>query len=70
MRLAKLIQEILNVNEEARRIWEKEPTVHIHPDGDKRGIRFAGHEDVTTVEIIALAPLRAAEFRVVFVIPC
>jgi transcriptional regulator with XRE-family HTH domain len=69
-RLAKLIEEILAVNDEARRLWEKKPTVYVHPDGDRRGVRLPNQEDVITVEIVALAPLRASEFRVVLLIPC
>jgi transcriptional regulator with XRE-family HTH domain len=69
MRLARLIREILAVSEEAHRLWVKEPTVHVHPDGDRRGLRLPGREEVITVEIIALAPLRASEFRFVLLIP-
>jgi DNA-binding CsgD family transcriptional regulator len=69
IRLAKLIREILTVNDEARQLWVNEPTVYVHPDGDRRGLRLPDREEVITVEIVALAPLRANEFRFVLLIP-
>jgi len=69
MRLAQLIREILTVNVEARRMWENEPAVYVHPDGDRRGLRLPDRQEVITVEIVALAPLRANEFRLVLLIP-
>lgn len=67
-RLAELVQEILSVNDEARQLWENQPTVYVHPDGDRRGLRLPDREEVIVVEIVALAPLRASEFRLVMLI--
>ena len=70
VRLANLIQEILSVNEDARRMWESEPAVYVHPDGDRRKFYLPYHQEVITVEIVALAPLRATNVRVMMLIPC
>jgi hypothetical protein len=70
VRLANLIQEILSANEDARRMWESEPAVYVHPDGDRRKFYLPYHQEVITVEIVALAPLRATNVRVMILIPC
>lgn len=69
-RLASLIQEILNVSEDARRMWESDPSVYTHPDGDRRKFYLPYHQEVITVEIVALAPLRANSVRVMMLVPC
>jgi transcriptional regulator with XRE-family HTH domain len=70
MRLANLIREILRVNPDARRLWEGEPTVYVHPDGDRRKFYLPYHQEVITVEIVAMAPLRAANYRLMMLVPC
>jgi len=69
MRLANLIREILRVNPDARRLWESEPTVYVHPDGDRRRLHLPYHDDVIGVEIVALGPLRATNVRLMMLIP-
>lgn len=70
MRLANLIREILRVNKHARHLWESEPTVYVHPDGDKRKFYLPYHQEVVEVELVALAPLRATNFRLMMLVPC
>lgn len=70
MRLADLIQEILDVSEDARRLWESAPAVYAHPDGDRRNFYLPYHQEVITIEIVALAPLRATNVRMMMLIPC
>lgn len=70
MRLANLIREILRINPDARRLWEGEPTVYVHPDGDRRKFYLPYHQEVISVEIVALAPLRAANYRLMMLVPC
>jgi transcriptional regulator with XRE-family HTH domain len=68
-RLANLVEEILRVNDDAKRMWESEPAVYVHPDGDRRQFYLPYHQEVITVEIVALAPLRATNVRVMMLIP-
>lgn len=68
-RLAELIREILDVNEDARALWEKNPSIYVHPDGDHRKMHVPNHDGLVTVEIVALSPLRDTNFRLVFLVP-
>ncbi|GAB1639657.1 helix-turn-helix transcriptional regulator [Krasilnikovia sp. MM14-A1259] len=69
MRLANLIREICRVNPDARRLWEHETTVYVHPDGDHRRLHLPYHHQVKDIEIVALAPLRAANVRLMMLPP-
>jgi transcriptional regulator with XRE-family HTH domain len=68
MRLAQLIREILQ-DEYARRLWEKESMVYVHPDGDRRKLHLPYHHEVIDIELVALAPLRAANVRLMMLLP-
>jgi transcriptional regulator with XRE-family HTH domain len=71
-RLAHLIEESLSVNDHARHLWENEPTVDVHPDGDRRRLhlpRGRGVREVEEVEIVALRPMRADDLRLVMLVP-
>jgi transcriptional regulator with XRE-family HTH domain len=69
MRLGQLIREILEVNPDARRLWEHESMVYVHPDGDRRKLHLPYHHEVIDIELIALAPLRAADVRLMMLMP-
>jgi transcriptional regulator with XRE-family HTH domain len=67
-RLTRLIQEILQ-SDDARRMWASEPAIYVHPDGDRRGIYLPYRQELITVEIVALAPLRAPNIRLMMLVP-
>jgi transcriptional regulator with XRE-family HTH domain len=67
-RLEAVIQEALH-NEYARHLWEAEPSVHVHPDGDRRWLHLPYEDQQTQVEIVALTPMRNEEIRLVILIP-
>ena len=62
-RLASLIEEILASNEDARRLWETEPMAYVHPDGDRRQLHLPHHRGIKSIELVAMAPLRAPNVR-------
>jgi transcriptional regulator with XRE-family HTH domain len=68
-RLSRLIQEVLARNEFARHLWEGQPKVYLHPDGDRRKLHLPYLHGVVEIEIVALEPLRASGVRVMNLIP-
>lgn len=64
-RLKALIAEILRVNRYARDLWEHQATVYVHPDGDRRKLYVAPDDTLLSIEIVALAPLRAPKIRLI-----
>lgn len=68
-RLNRLISEILDTSPVARRLWEEQSLVRVHPDGDHRRLHLPYHQKVVEVELVALAPLRAADVRLMMLIP-
>jgi transcriptional regulator with XRE-family HTH domain len=69
MRLATLITEILNRNAFARGLWQHQPKVYLHPDGDRRRLHLPYFQRVIEIEIVALEPMRAAGVRVMSLVP-
>jgi hypothetical protein len=69
MRLARLIREILDVNSFARDLWARDPKVYVHPDGDRRKLHLPFLDGIRDVELVALAPLRAPEVRLMMLMP-
>jgi transcriptional regulator with XRE-family HTH domain len=69
MRLGSLIQEILARNDFARNLWENQPKVYVHPDGDRRKLHLPYLQGVVDIEIVALEPMRAAGVRVMNLVP-
>jgi transcriptional regulator with XRE-family HTH domain len=69
MRLANLIREIIGANDDARRLWDSDPMVYVHPDGDRRELHLPYHREVKRIELIALAPLRAPNVRLMMLLP-
>jgi hypothetical protein len=67
-RLTEIITEILDHNQDARRLWDR-PITYVHPDGDHRSLYLPRHEEVKPVELIALEPLRAPGHRVMMLLP-
>ncbi len=68
-RLADLIHESLQVNQFARELWDKDPKVYVHPDGDRRRLNLPWEQGVREIEIVALTPMRADDLRLVMLIP-
>ncbi len=68
-RLTEVINEILEVNDIARDLWD-DPMAYIHPDGDRRSLFLPYHRHVQQIHLIALGPLRAPEHRVMYLVPC
>ena len=54
--------EILQTSELARDLWENQPQVWMHEDGDRRSLRLPGADDPTNVEILSWTPLRNPAF--------
>jgi len=67
-RLTEVITEILDLNQDARRLWD-DPTTYIHPDGDHRSLYLPFHRKVQPIELIALEPMRAPGSRIMMLIP-
>ncbi|GAA3344804.1 hypothetical protein GCM10020358_49510 [Amorphoplanes nipponensis] len=67
-RLAAVFDEILEVNEDARRFLEQ-PMTYPHPDGDHRSLHLPLHRKVQPIELVAFAPMRAPDSRVMMLIP-
>ncbi|MGW2633798.1 helix-turn-helix transcriptional regulator [Streptomyces chattanoogensis] len=67
--LLKLRDDILEGNEDAARIWADHEALE-HPDGHVRRFRLPYHEGAEVpVRIMALAPLRAPNMRVITLVP-
>lgn len=67
-RLAAVIDEILQVNEDARRFLAQ-PLVYPHPDGDRRALHLPLHRKVQDIKLAAFSPMRAPGSRLMMVIP-
>ena len=68
-RLKQIIAESLAVNETAKRLWDEDPMVYVHPDGDHRSLWLPYAQEPTKVELVAWAPMRNDDLRVVMLIP-
>lgn len=68
-RIAELIRESLQVNDYARQLWDTDPMVYVHPDGDRRKLNLPWEQGVREVEIVAWTPMRADDLRVVMLVP-
>lgn len=69
MALANLIREILERSKEARQMWDRQPQVYVHPDGDQRYIYIPYRKGIQRIELVALEPMRAAGVRVMNLVP-
>ncbi|MFI7598206.1 helix-turn-helix transcriptional regulator [Actinoplanes sp. NPDC049681] len=67
-RLAAVIDEILELNPDARR-FKEQPLTYPHPDGDCRSLHLPLHRKVQPIELVAFAPMRAPGSRVMMLIP-
>lgn len=67
-RLAAVIEEILELNPDARR-FKEQPLTYPHPDGDHRCLYLPLHRKVQPIELVAFAPMRAPGSRVMMLIP-
>ena len=67
-RLAAVIDEILEVNPDARRFVEQ-PLTYPHPDGDHRSLHLPLHRKVQPIELVAFAPMRAPGSRFMMLVP-
>lgn len=68
--LKDLIADILENCDAARRLWEDEPHVYFHDDGDPRKLFLPDSPKIATeVEILSWTPLRNPDLRVTFMIP-
>jgi transcriptional regulator with XRE-family HTH domain len=68
-RLAGLVRESLSVNEYAHHLWQAQPTVYVHPDGDRRRLNLPFDQGERLVEIVALTPMRADDMRMIILMP-
>jgi hypothetical protein len=68
-RLASLIREILDHSEFACDLWSNRAVVYVHPDGDRRQLHLPFHQGIIDIELVALAPLRAPEVRMMVLMP-
>lgn len=64
-----LLAEILERSTVARHIWDTEPRVWLHDDGDQREIRLPGAPEPTAVEIVAWTPMRNPDLRATMIVP-
>jgi transcriptional regulator with XRE-family HTH domain len=67
-RLASLIDEILDLNADARQFVEH-PLTYPHNDGDHRSLHLPLHPKVQPIELVAFAPMRAPGSRFMMLIP-
>ena len=68
-RLTKLIGEIIDANPFARDLWETQPDVYVHPDGDRRQLLLPPDNKIHTVEIVALGLMRLPKTRLIMLVP-
>ncbi len=68
-RLTQVINETLAVNEFARHLWDTQPMVYVHPDGDRRRLLIPDLPDPIEIEIVAWAPMGHPDLRIVMLIP-
>jgi transcriptional regulator with XRE-family HTH domain len=67
-RLSEVLAEILQVNRDARRLWDQALT-YMHPDGDRRSLYLPHHRKVTPIQLVALEPMRAPGNRLMMLVP-
>ncbi len=70
--LEQLVDDCLAGSEFARDLWDNQPDVAIHPDGNLRSLYLPYAEadsQPTTVEIVAWTPMRDQDSRIVMLIP-
>jgi transcriptional regulator with XRE-family HTH domain len=67
-RLAAVIDEILELNADARRFVEQ-PLTYPHPDGDHRCLHLPLHRKVQPIELVAFSPMRASGSRFMMLVP-
>ena len=67
-KLAGLIDEILDLNPEARQ-FQDHPLTYTHPDGDRRAVNLPIHGRVQLIELNAFAPLRSPGGRIIMLVP-
>jgi transcriptional regulator with XRE-family HTH domain len=67
-RLNEVLTEILQVNPDARRLWDQ-PLAYLHPDGDRRSLYLPYHRKVKPIQLVALEPMRAPGSRIIMLVP-
>ena len=67
-RLTQLITDILAAHPHAQRLW-RQPTVRLHPDGDRRRLCLPDDPQPRRIEIMAFTPMRADDLRIVVLQP-
>lgn len=67
-RLDAVITEILQVNDDARRLWEN-PIPSFQLDGDIRSLDLPSREKPQPVQIVAMEPLRSPGHRLIMLVP-
>lgn len=67
-RLNEVLTEILQVNRDARRLWDQ-PLAYLHPDGDRRSLYLPYHRKVKPIQLVALEPMRAPGSRIIMLVP-
>lgn len=67
--LHRLIREILQASPDARRLWERDSLIYVHPDGDHRMVYVPYQRDPIEVELVAFAPLRSTDARLMMLLP-
>lgn len=68
-RLHRLLHELLQESPDARRLWERDSLVYVHPDGDHRMVYVPYQRAPIEVELAAFAPLRSTEARLIMLLP-
>jgi MmyB-like transcription regulator ligand binding domain len=67
--LKALITEILEEHDELRHMWEDEPQVYIHDDGDQWRLLLPGGSKPTTVEVQSWMPMGHPDLRASALVP-
>jgi transcriptional regulator with XRE-family HTH domain len=68
-RLYHLVREILQASPDARRLWERDSLVYVHPDGHHRKVYVPFQREAIEIELTAFAPLRSADARLMMLLP-
>ncbi|MEU7823069.1 hypothetical protein [Catellatospora sp. NPDC049133] len=68
-RLQELITEAMEVSALFRHLWENDPMVYHHPDGDRRWMFLPFRQEPVEVEIRALMPMGEEDLRLVCLVP-
>jgi transcriptional regulator with XRE-family HTH domain len=67
-RLAAVIEEILDLNPDARR-FQEQPLTYPHPDGNRRYLHLPLHRKLQPIELNAFTPMRAPGSRFMMLVP-